>query len=231
MEVKTILVLEDDVVTLKMIKGTLEKHGFRIAGAQDETSADEILSTQKINAAILDLNLPDTNGIEFLKKIRNHPVYNFIPILILTSNDDKMETVLALEIGADDYITKPFNSRELIARLNARLRRSNKVLSKANSTFTFGDLVIDQNRREVTLKGREIKLTYNEYELLLYLARNAGNVLPRETLLNHLWGEYFTTETRTVDIHISALRKKIENKKENLVFIETIRGVGYRFIK
>jgi len=227
---KDIFVLEDDMISLKLIGSALEKYGFSMLPARDKFSAFEVLTQHKFIAAILDLSLPDISGIEILKKIRSHAIHGRVPILILTSNDDKTDTILALEMGADDYITKPFNSRELIARLNAHIRRVDQPsVSFSQSSLILGNLVINIETREVTINQSPIYLTYNEFELLLILASNIGKVLSRDTLLNQIWGYDFFSETRTIDIHISSLRKKIAAVDQSCQYVETVRGVGYRF--
>lgn len=227
---KQIFVLEDDLISLQLIRFTLEKYGYKALEAQNKAEASAVLTYQKFAAAILDLELPDTSGIEILKEVRSHAIHQQVPILILTSNDDKTDTVLALEMGADDYITKPFNGRELVARLNAHIRRAYAATDTISAPdLVLGNLMINVEKREVTVNETPIYLTYNEFELLLILASNAGKVLSRDTLLNRIWGYDFPAETRTIDIHISSLRKKIAAAEENHRYIETIRGVGYRF--
>jgi two-component system alkaline phosphatase synthesis response regulator PhoP len=228
---KNIFVLEDDLISLKLIKSSLEKYNYCMLEATNAASAEEILTNSRFAAAILDLNLPDINGLDVLKKLRNHPIHGLVPVIILTANNDKTDTVLALELGADDYMTKPFNGRELVARIDARLRRiSQHQEAPAANTLILGNLVIDTAQREVSVNQVPVRLTYNEYELLLLLALNVGIVLSRDFLLNKLWGYDFIAETRTVDIHISSLRKKLGSADSTLQYIETVRGVGYRFI-
>lgn len=227
---KCVLVLEDDLISLKIIRSPLERHGFSVLEASDRTGALDILANKRLSAAILDLNLPDISGIDVLKLIRNHPVHAAIPIIILTSNNDKTETVIALEMGADDYITKPFNERELVARLNAHLRRAHHHNSTPNNLIAVGNIIIDLEKREVMVNQKPVHLTYNEFELLLILVSNAGKVLSRDNLLNRLWGYDFPAETRTIDIHISSLRKKLSALDPAKQYIETVRSVGYRFV-
>lgn len=226
---EAILVVEDDIITLKLIQNVLESNGFLVLKAQTGMEAATYLSSKKICTAILDINLPDINGFEILKEIRKHPVHKDIPILMLTNDSDKVDTVLALEMGADDYITKPFHKREFIARINVALRRARPFLISSGNTLNFGTLVVNIDNREVKKDGTLINLTFTEFELLLLLCLNAGRIFTRDELMDRLWGELYISETRTVDIHISSLRKKIRGDDETDQFIETVRGVGYRF--
>jgi len=228
---KYVLVVEDDPITLKILCATIEKHGFSAIKATNGNDAFLSLKKHNIHAVILDLNLPDMNGIEVLKQIRNHPIFNSIAIIIVTENDDKLEAILGLEIGADDYITKPFHQRELIARLNAVLRRTQSIPSNLNSALSFGDLHIDIKKRTVKKNDKVIDLSFKEFEILCLLASNAGVVLSRETIINSIGGEDYSPETRTVDMHISSIRKKFDDTANEKKYIDTISGVGYRFRK
>lgn len=227
MKFTSIFVLEDDIITIKLIQNIFEKYQFTPLVASDAYSSEEIIMHKEFSAAILDLSLPDINGIEVLQTLRTHPLHSSIPIIILTSNDDKTETVISLEMGADDYITKPFHGRELIARLKAHLRRRTNLPSKS---MIYGELVITAAQRQVFLNDNPIHITYNEFELLFFMASNPGIVMSRDSLLNKIWGNDFVAESRTVDIHISSLRKKL-GSKSGKQYIETVRGIGYRFIK
>jgi len=227
---KNILVIEDDPIFIKLISHALEQHSFNVLRVTNGMNALDCLSkNNKIEAVILDLFLPDINGLEILKKIRTHPVYAEIPIIILTSNDDKLDAIITIEMGADDYITKPFHKRELIARLNAIMRRTKAALPLNTTIISICDIQLNTQGREVRRNGSEISLTFAEYELLLFLMVNAGNVFSRDRLLTEIWGESYITETRVIDMHISSLRKKLGD--ENNQFIETVRRVGYRFRK
>ncbi|WP_425448116.1 response regulator transcription factor [Dethiothermospora halolimnae] len=225
---KNILLVEDDLTTLKLVQFTLEKHDFFVFTAEDGNTALEYLNNNKIHCVILDLYLPDTNGFEIIKRIRAHSLYKNLPIIMLTSNDDKTDTVIALELGADDYITKPFNKKELIARLHVALRRNNKSLDKWDSKIILHDLEIDLDSRSVCKNNSLIDLTYGEFEILTTLASRPGKVFSRDNLLTKLWGESYIAESRVIDMHISSLRKKLGN---DCKYIETVRGVGYRFKK
>jgi len=228
---KNILVVEDDPITLKILCAAIEKHGYSIIKATYGNDALLHLRNHEIHAVILDLNLPDMNGIEILKQIRNNPVLNSIATIIVTENDDKLEAVLGLEMGADDYITKPFHQRELIARLNAVLRRTQQIPSSLNSSLIFGDLHIDIKKRTVKKNNKIIDFSFKEFEILCLLASNAGAVLSREAIINAIGGIDYSPETRTVDMHIASIRKKIDDTANEKKYIDTVSGVGYRFRK
>lgn len=185
---KNVLIVEDDPITLKILCAAIEKHGFSVIKATNGNTALTYLKKHTIHAVILDLNLPDINGLEILKQIRNHPVLNTIATIIVTENDDKLEAILGLEMGADDYITKPFHQRELIARLNTILRRTQQIATNLNSNLVFGDLSIDMKRRVVKKQDKVINLSFKEFETLALLASNAGDVLSRETIMDALGG-------------------------------------------
>ncbi len=228
---QTVLVVEDELTTSKLVHFTLQNHHFNVFLAPDGAHAMDYLKNNKIDVILLDLNLPDTTGFDFIKQIKSHEKYKSIPIIVLTSSTDKLDVVLALEMGADDYITKPFHKRELIARIHVALRKLNSTLSINYSNLTFGKLRIDVESRTVFKSNKKIDLTFKEFELLILFATNPGKVFSRDEILTALWGYNYITETRTVDMHVSSLRKKIENPDENDFFIETVRGVGYRFRK
>lgn len=231
MSSRTILVVDDDVFTLKLIRFVLQNHGMSVAEYEYGRDAIDYISHHKIDAAILDLGLPDVGGLEILKAIRLSPSINQIPVLILTNNNDKMDTVLALEMGADDYISKPFNQRELVARLNVGFRRMGQNNTNPVSCISIGDLFIDMEKREVKKSGETLQLTFKEFELLYILASNSGKVFSRDELLSKLWSDNYFSETRVIDMHITALRRKLGDTLENNSYIETVRGIGYRFRK
>lgn len=226
---KNILIVDDDNVTLNLIGHVLESYCFSIVKARSGEDTNRCLTDPKINAIILDLNLPDTNGFELLKQIRKHPVHYDTPVFILTCNKDKLDTVLALEMGADDYITKPFDKHELIARINAGLRRAKPAVETSDRQLIFGGLEINPETREVRFDGKFVDLTLKEYEILLFLAANAGIVFSRDDILTKVWNDQYITESRAIDMHISAIRRKIGDNEHHDYYIETVRGVGYRF--
>jgi DNA-binding response OmpR family regulator len=228
---KNILVVEDDPVSFKILSATLEKHAFTVTKAVTGKDALQHLDKHDIHAIILDLNLPDMSGMEILKHLRSHPFFNSVATIIVTENDDKLEAILGLEMGADDYITKPFHPRELIARLNTVLRRTRQSGGSQGSTLIFGDLSIDTKKRSVKYKGQEIDLSFKEFEILHLLASNAGEVLSRESIMDAIGGINYNPETRTVDMHIASIRKKLNDTTSEKKFIDTVSGVGYRFRK
>lgn len=228
---KSVLIVEDDPITMKILCAAIEKHGFSTIKATYGNDALSLLKKHEIHAVILDLNLPDMNGLEILKHVRNHPVLNSIAAIIVTENDDKLEAVLGLEMGADDYVTKPFHQRELIARLNTVLRRTQRITAGLSSSLSFGDLYIDIKKRLVRKNETVIDLSFKEFETLLLLATNAGEVLSRETIMDTLGGMDYNPETRTIDMHIAAIRKKLGDTSNEKKYIDTVSGVGYRFRK
>jgi len=228
---KNILVVDDDPITLKILCATMEKHGFAVIRATNGDDALMHLKNHRIHAVILDLNLPDISGSDILKYIRNHPVLNSIATIIVTENDDKLEAILSLEMGADDYITKPFHQRELVARLNAVLRRTRQATVSLNSNLVFADLTIDLRERIVKKQNKVIELSFKEFEILALLAANPGEVLSRESIMDSIGGLGYNPETRTIDMHISSIRKKLEDTEGARRYIDTVSGVGYRFRK
>jgi two-component system alkaline phosphatase synthesis response regulator PhoP len=229
---KKILIIEDEMNIYELIKFNLETHGFEVDGVQDGAMAIEKILNVLPDLIILDLMLPGKDGISICREIRANNIISYIPIIMLTAKSEEFDKVLGLEIGADDYITKPFGVKELCARVKAVLRRTEILLSKEDETIVVGDLHIEPKAFEVYQKGEKLALTLKEYELLVFLAKHRGQVLTRDQLLDQIWGFDYYGETRTVDVHIRYLRKKIEEQSEDgKKYIETVRGVGYRFIE
>ena len=232
-----ILVIEDDLTNSRLLKDILENDNFLFHHVNSGAKSLEyfkkqvILKKQEIDLILLDLNLPDTTGFEVLKRIRSCSSCGHLPIIILTSNTDKLDTVLALEIGADDYIIKPFYNRELIARINTVLRRYKLNPKNDKNIIDCGSLKIHIDTRNVTLFDKDIDLTFKEFEILSLFCSNPGKVFSRDELINTIWGYEYALNTRAVDMHIASLRKKISEPKQSNSYIETIRGVGYRFRK
>jgi len=224
-----ILVVEDDIVNLKILNSILDNYGFSTLNARSYEEAIGMLDNEKIIAAILDLNLPDANGLEILKVIRNHTLHKNIAVLIVTVNQDKLDTVIGLEMGADDYILKPFHHRELVARLNAAIRRSKVISNLMGPVITLQDLTIDIEKRKVFRGEEVIELSYKEFEILYLLASNPGKVIPRETILDKIGGLTYNPNSRVVDMHISSIRRKLGNNGKKSPYIDTVSGVGYRF--
>lgn len=214
---------------MKTVSLILKKHGFNILKAQNGKEALELLEDNSITAAILDLNLPDTSGLEILKYIRNHPIHKDSAIIILTINDDKLDCILALEMGADDYITKPFHHRELVARLSAAIRRAKTIIDKTGPIITLYDLKIYTEKRIIRKDGEIINLSFKEFEILYLLAVNAGKVISREIILDRIGGLDYSPDTRVVDMHISSIRKKLGDIEKQKQYIDTVSGIGYRF--
>ncbi|WKY43375.1 response regulator transcription factor [Eubacteriaceae bacterium ES2] len=228
---KRILVIEDEVNIFELIKFNLEAQGFEVYGVHDGLQAMSKILELQPSLVILDLMLPGKDGISICREIRENSAVSYVPIVMLTAKSEEFDKVLGLEIGADDYITKPFSIKELSARVKAVLRRTDLLLSKDEETISVGDLVIEPKAFEVFKNGLKIALTLKEYELLVFMAKHRGQVLTRDQLLDQIWGFDYYGETRTVDVHIRYLRKKIENEDSDKHYIETVRGVGYRFVE
>lgn len=229
---KRILVVDDEEHILELIGYNLEQEGYRTFTADTGEKALEILQREKVDLLLLDWMLPGINGIDVLKEIRASEDNNQLAVILLTAKGDEISKVLGLEIGADDYLTKPFGIHELMARIKAVLRRSNKKHSKREEDegkILIDNLNINLSRRTVKLNDEEVELSFKEFELLYLLAKNPGIVFTRDQLLEKIWGYDYLGETRTVDVHISNLRKKIEPDEDQRVFIKTVRGMGYKF--
>ncbi len=234
-----ILVVEDDPTLLDTLTYNLEKQNYTVVTAADGWQAVELANRERPDLVILDWMLPGLDGLEVCRFIRQKST---APILMLTARSAEIDKVLGLEVGADDYITKPFSMRELLARVKAHLRRSHitqesqpappshdESLPPMPAPLTFGDLLINPARREVMLRGQAVRLKPKEFELLLFLARHRGVVLSRELILQRVWGWEFSGGSRTVDVHIRWLREKIEDDPAHPTRIVTVRGAGYRF--
>lgn len=223
-----ILVVDDEEHIVQLLKYNLEGNGYIVREAYTGREVLDIVQREKFDLIILDLMLPELDGIEVCKKLKKDVLTSSIPIIMLTAKSGEMDKVLGLEIGADDYITKPFSIRELLARVKVILRRIEKKENIKNGELKIGDVVIDLDRHEVRKKEKYIDLTYKEFELLKVLVENRGKALSRNTLLDIVWGYDYFGETRTVDVHIRNLRKKIEDNDKEPKYIETIRGIGYK---
>ena len=226
MENNKILVVEDDKSIREMLIFALEAEGFKVDSGKNGTEALKKNIEIKPNLVLLDLMLPDINGFEVCKKIQKE---RDIPVIMVTAKNDIVDKVLGLEIGADDYITKPFHIKEVIARINKSLKRIEKVikLEKEKTLIEIGkDIYIDEDGRTVVKNGTEINLRPKEYELLYLLATNKGKVFSREELLDKIWSYDYFGELRTVDVHVRRLRAKIEDDGNK--YIETVFGVGYK---
>jgi len=226
---KKILVVDDEQSILTLLKFNLEQNGFQVYTADNGVDALDIARTLKPEAIVLDLMLPLKDGIEVAKELRQDKINT--PILMLTAKDDELDKIIGLEIGADDYMTKPFSPREVVARIKAILRRV-ELESSSNTETTdvikVGDIEIHTLTYSVYLHGKKLDLTPREYELLIYLTNHLGHVLSRDQLLNGVWNFDFDGDTRIVDVHISKLREKIEQDSRRPKYIQTVRGFGYK---
>ncbi|MBN1691858.1 MAG: response regulator transcription factor [Dehalococcoidia bacterium] len=220
----TILVVDDEPNIQELARMYLEKDGFRVELADCGKEALKKLETVKPALIILDIMLPDIDGFEVCREVRKR---SEVPVLMLTARKDDVDKIVGLELGADDYLTKPFNPRELVARIKAILRRY-AVGPKPGKIIQHGNLQIDLARREVTVDGHPVKLRTKEFDLLYAFAQNPGIVMTRDRLLELIWDTDYYGETRTVDIHINHVREKIADAS---VSIETVRGVGYKLVK
>lgn len=228
---KNILVIDDEADIVELISYNLKKEGFSVDYAYDGEAALKKIKSNKYDLIILDLMLPGIQGLELCKIIRGIPNTSNLPIIMLTAKGEEFDKVLGLEMGADDYITKPFSTRELVARTKAILRRAEKAreapVSGAGNILKIKDMLIDKEKYTVSVGGRQIKLSATEFKLLLYLAERPNKIYSRDYLLDAVWGNDVYVEPRTVDVHIRRLRTKIEEDPNNPVYIKTMRGVGY----
>ena len=222
-----ILVVDDEEHIRELIKFNLENNGFKVLCAQDGKEALRIAKEEVPSLVLLDLMLPGMDGLDVCKEIRKDSSMSNMPIIMITAKGEEIDKTIGLELGADDYITKPFSVRELVARIKAILRRTNMQL--VDKTFNIGNLAIDFGKHEVIKSESKIDLTLKEFELLEILIKNKGRVMTRDFLLDKIWGYEYLGETRTVDVHIRHLRQKIEDDDKNPAYIQTIRGIGYRF--
>ncbi|WP_035290774.1 response regulator transcription factor [Clostridium sp. KNHs214] len=222
-----ILVVDDEEHIRELIKFNLEKNGYKVGCAVDGNEALQYVKRHIPKLILLDVMLPGIDGYDVCKKIRGDKNTANIPIIMITAKGEEIDKILGLELGADDYITKPFSVRELIARVKAMLRRVN--LKEDEKVYYFGNISVDFQKHLVLKNGCEIDLTLKEFELLQILIENEGKVMTREILLDKIWGYEYIGETRTVDVHIRHLRKKVEEDDKSPKYIQTIRGIGYRF--
>ena len=227
-ESSTILLVDDEDAVQKLLAYPLERDGFRVVQARDGEEALARFAEEHVDLVVLDLMLPKVDGLEVCKRLR---AGSSVPIIMLTARDDELDKVLGLELGADDYITKPFSIREFRSRVRALLRRAAAPASGGGQEETIerDGLRIDIGRRDVVVRGAPVQLTYVEFELLRTLAASPGRVFTRELLLQALWGGSDYREPRTIDVHVRHLREKLERDPGQPEYILTVRGVGYRF--
>jgi len=227
MQEATILLVEDEESVSKLLTYPLESDGYRVVRAADGEEALERFAENDVDLVVLDIMLPKLDGLEVCRRLR---AKSTVPIIMLTARDDELDKVVGLELGADDYITKPFSIGEFRSRVRAALRRAMLPAASARSdVFEVDGLQIDVPRRAVAVRGEPVQLTYLEFELLRMLATNPGRVFTRETLLSALRGGSQYRDPRTIDVHVRHLREKIERDPRNPEYVFTVRGVGYRF--
>jgi len=225
---KKVLIVDDEKDIVDLIAFNLDKEGYAVLKAYDGEKALELARTRKPHLVLLDLMLPGIQGLEVCKILRSKAETASLPIIMLTAKGDEVDKVLGLEIGADDYVTKPFSVKELLARIRALLRRSEPIRGKVE-VFECGGLRIDFESHEVAVDGKNVNLSPTEFRLLKFLSQNPGRVYSREQLLDHVWGDEAFVEPRTVDVHIRRLRAQIEKNPEKPRYISTVRGAGYKF--
>ena len=222
-----ILVVEDEQSFSEPLSFLLGKEGYSVEVAATGNDAITKFNKSGADLILLDLMLPGKSGTEVCKEIRSH---SMVPIIMLTAKDDEVDTVVGLELGADDYVTKPYSSRELLARIKAVMRRRNDFVLDEGETATVqvGEIKLDADRHIVTFKGENISLPLKEFELLEFLMRNAGRVLTRIQIIDRIWGNDYVGDTKTLDVHIKRLRSKLEADPANPELIQTVRGLGYK---
>lgn len=229
---KKVLVVDDEQSIVTLLQYNLQQAGYDVVTATDGEEGLNMALTSNPDVILLDLMLPKLDGMEVCKELRQQRV--FTPILMLTAKDDEFDKVLGLELGADDYMTKPFSPREVLARIKAVLRRSQlqpentEKETEEEENIVIGEMKIFPNFYEAYFKDELLELTPKEFELLLFLSRNKGRVLTRDQLLSSVWNYDFVGDTRIVDVHISHLREKMENNTKKPIYIKTIRGLGYK---
>lgn len=231
-----VLTVDDEEHILELLKYNLESNGYEVIQAEDGEKAIKLLETEVVDIVLLDLMLPGIDGIGILKAIRLDERLRATPVIMLTAKTNEIDKVLGLEMGADDYIGKPFGVHELMARMKAVLRRTQELAllkgskTKEEDVLVVDELLINRTTHEINIRGQVLELPLKEFELLYLLAKNKGRVFDREYLLEKIWGYDYYGETRTVDVHIRNIRVKIEEDDKNPKHIKTVRGVGYKFV-
>lgn len=216
--------IEDEENIRELIVYALKSNGFDADGFEDGNEFAKALETSIPDLVLLDIMLPGEDGLQILERLRKNPKTKDIPVIIISAKTSEFDKVKGLDLGADDYITKPFGVMELISRVKALLRRT-AAIAQSTAEISYKDIVLDYDKRTVMVKGKPVHLTYKEFELLYYLLSNTGIVLTRNNIMNHVWGYDFEGETRTVDVHIRSLRQKLG---ESGKVIKTVRNVGYK---
>lgn len=227
----TILLVDDDPLIIEPLQITLEQNGYTVLTAFSGEDALELARLQTPDLIVLDIMMPGIDGWEVCRQLRQRST---VPIIMLTALGEEVDRILGLELGADDYLAKPFNPRELIARIRALLRRiefeSQTPAKQQSERLTVGSITLDLAERQAFLDGKELSLRYKEFDLLAVLLNRAGHVVSRADLFDQVWGTVWLGDTRTLDVHIRWLREKIEPDPSNPIFIQTVRGLGYRFL-
>jgi two-component system response regulator RegX3 len=224
----TVLVVEDEDSFVDALTVGLQREGFTVQVARDGAEALELFDLVEPDLVLLDLMLPRISGVDVCRQLRARST---VPIIMVTAKSSEIDTVVGLEVGADDYVSKPYRMRELVARMRAALRRAPREEARPPSVdaLQVGDVSLDPDRHEVVVRGQEITLPLKEFELLELLLANAGRVLPRETLIDRIWGADYVGDTKTLDVHVKRLRAKVEDDPSNPRRIVTIRGLGYKY--
>jgi phosphate regulon transcriptional regulator PhoB len=229
---KSILVVDDEKDIVDLVAYNLEKEGYKVLTASDGEKALAVIKKEKLDLVVLDLMLPGIKGLDICRIIRRYPETEWLPVIMLTAKGEDLDKVIGLEMGADDYITKPFSVRELVARVRAVLRRAEArkgPVQDEEEPYSFLNLHLDYAACAVTVAGKKVELGPTEYRLLTFFTRHPGRVYSRDQLLERVWGDETFVEPRTVDVHISRLRGAIEEDKDNPEYILTVRGLGYKF--
>jgi two-component system, OmpR family, phosphate regulon response regulator PhoB len=225
--VKTVLVVDDEPIVREVVVRYLEREGYRTLEAADGRRARELLERESPSLVVLDLMLPGTDGLSLCRWIRSR---SDLPVIMLTARGEETDRIVGLEIGADDYVTKPFSPRELAARVRTVMRRSIRPSTRAEH-LTFDGLELDASTREVTKAGALVRLTAKEFDLLWFLASHPRRVFSRDQLMDRIWGYDAAVDTGTVTVHVRRLRQKVEDDPSSPRFLETVWGVGYRFVE
>jgi two-component system response regulator RegX3 len=230
MPISTVLVVEDEDSFVEALTVGLKREGFRVQVARDGAEALDIFDAVKPDLVLLDVMLPKVSGIDVCRELRRR---SQVPIIMVTAKGGEIDTVVGLEVGADDYVTKPYRLRELVARMRAVLRRraaeTTTTAMVNGEALAVGDVALDPERHEVVIRGAAVQLPLKEFELLEILLANAGRVLPRETLIDRVWGTDYVGDTKTLDVHVKRLRAKVELDPSAPTRIVTIRGLGYKY--
>lgn len=223
----SILIVEDERSLSEPLAFLLEREGYTTAVAEDGPTAVELFERDGADLILLDLMLPGFSGTEVCRRIR---ATSSVPIIMLTAKDSEVDIVVGLELGADDYVTKPYSSRELLARIRAVLRRRTDLDEDPEAVLTAGDIELDLDRHTLTVRGEETAIPLKEFELLEVLLRNAGRVLTRGQLIDRVWGADYFGDTKTLDVHVKRLRQKLEDDPHRPFHLVTVRGLGYKFV-